>query len=130
MIRLLGCCCCCCCPGCPCGGPGAARKAKVPPVFNTCNFFTIGQRIKTTPNAIENFFEGQKHQHNATKQRRMLVCWRVGICNNIYPFIAKNQTQLFGDYFFRDAHDDDNATAVTDCGGSQQRQTDTKKAKT
>ena len=61
----------------------------------------------------------------------MLVCWRVGICNNIYPFIAKNQTQLFGDYFFRDAHDDDNATAaVTDCGGSQQRQTDTKKAKT
>ena len=29
---------------------------------------------------------------------------------NIYPFIAKNQTQLFGNNFFGDAHDD----AVTD----------------
>ena len=28
---------------------------------------------------------------------------------NIYPFIAKNQTQLFGNNFFGDAHD-----AVTD----------------
>lgn len=64
------------------------------------------------------FFEGRKlfqNIHNVQQNKGVaLVIHTLRFAinatrKNIYPFIAKNQTQLFGNNFFGDAHD-----AVTD----------------